>query len=332
MRWYSIDNRKRDSSERRGTLINRSFWLHGVPRVMPLCRLVGHKPIVDGTSTPARWVCCDRCGVRRSPQGGLDPDRWNIGDRFVDQDEYGLRERAPGPWPATPKGEIGGQLVVGKSYSGISAEVKIGNAGSEHTLAAHLKVSPFGALYLHTEGFGTWLQRRLNPVGYESRVIGISIHHGRAHWDLWAKRDSWSRTDPKWQQGSFRIDPRDILLGPARNSYEDIGEKVTTVVRMPHGDDHQVELQLQRCTHGRKHGHKQLSWSVDWTSRQGIPVRFDDGWKGGNIYGSGVKVSDAAVQAESWPYAAAAAIAEQMMRDRVRYGFRPALEDAGAEA
>jgi len=84
---FTVDYRKRDG-ERPGTLLNRGYFLTGLPRLILLCRLLGHRPVVDGTTgyrdRPGhRWVCCDRCGVRPDPQGQLDPDRWNIGDRYT---------------------------------------------------------------------------------------------------------------------------------------------------------------------------------------------------------------------------------------------------------
>lgn len=86
MHRFSVDYGKRDG-KRRGTLLNRGYFISGLPRLIPVCRLLGHRPVVDGTqgigtSKPSRWVCCDRCGIRPDPQGQLDPARWNIGDRY----------------------------------------------------------------------------------------------------------------------------------------------------------------------------------------------------------------------------------------------------------
>jgi hypothetical protein len=59
-----------------GMLVHRAFHVMRAPRPILACRLLGHKPVVDGTrGTPNRpgyrWVCCDRCGLRTSPQGDL---------------------------------------------------------------------------------------------------------------------------------------------------------------------------------------------------------------------------------------------------------------------
>lgn len=328
-------------------LINRGFWVEGLPRLIPLCRLFGHRPVVDGYDSKygndrTRWVACARCGVRPDPQGRLDPALWNIDDPFpgpfngqppakLRREE--IRETArtrrapaaspPGPWPANPRGTLGGQLVVGGAHPGVAAEVKIGNMGSEHILEGHVHLGRLFWLSLHVEHFGRGIQRRLNPQGYESRCIGVSIHDGSLYWKLWGKRDSWSRSDPRWQQGSLTVDLRDIVLGPKRYAYENVDEPVTTTVRMPHGDDHTVTLQLQRQTFGRKHARKKLSWAVDWSCKGGIPTRNTDR---GGIWGSGVKVSDQAAEAGSWPSQAAAAIAADMTDERVRRGFKVAAD------
>ncbi len=342
MHWYTTDYQKDRSEERRrGTLLDRGFWLRGLPRLMLLCRLTGHRAVVDGIADGphrSRWVVCGRCGVRPEPQGDLELAFWHIGDPYTGpwngpmpanpklrRGAYELlkeRRHAPGAWPERPTGTVGGQLVLGRSFGGGSFQVKVGNMGSEHTLAAHLRVNPLGALYLHTEGFGQGIQRRLNPVSYESRVTGASLDDGRLSWTVWAKRNESSVDDPKWQRGSVRIDPRDIVLGPRRYSYEDVGEPVAGVVQMPHGDDHDVQLQLQQQRFGRARGRQKTSWTVDWRCNPGIPTKPGDR---GHILGSGVDVSDAAVRQGSWPLEAVVGIAAQMLRDRVRYGYVPPI-------
>ncbi len=195
MRWHTADYKAQGRDVPRA-LVNRGFWLH-LPRLTLTCRLAGHKPVVDGTSgfngRPGwRWVCCDRCGIRPEPQGALDPANWDIGMRApATPAAFGVQVQ-PGTWPASPEGVIGGQLIIGgRVTAGVS--VKVGNAGSEHVLAAHACVPWLGALYLHSDGFGQWVQRRLNPVGYESRVIEASVHDRHLSWRLWVLRDSGLR-------------------------------------------------------------------------------------------------------------------------------------------
>lgn len=348
MRWHTVDYRERDSGRRAGQLLNRGFWLNQVPRLILLCRLLGHDPVVDGTQplraqhgTGSRWVCCDRCGIRPEPQGSLDPDQWNIGQPYtgpwipaLPTDPAARREAAlafkdaasypPGPWPTKPTTSVGGQLVLGKVYS-TSLQIKIGNKASEQVLAGHITISPLGALYLHTENHGTWLQRRINPTGYESREIGFSAHDRHLFWSLWAPRNSWSSTDPKWWQGSFRIDPRDILLGDKRYSYETVGDPVTAVLRMPHGDDHQVRLQLKRqtLTRARRRRPLEQKWTVEIRAEHGIPTKT--GRSGGTTVFS-VTVEDDAVEHGHWAIQACAEGTVRMTRDRVRYGYQPTAE------
>lgn len=351
---HSVNYLKRDG-RRRGQLVSVGFWLGNLPRLLILCRLFGHKAVVDGVGNPAaehhrrglvsRWVCCDRCGARPDPQGSLDPataalDRPYRGQfdgtrpdpsmttlayRELHPDEPGYYP--PGPWGPKPTGTVGGQLVIGGGFGGVGFELKVGNAGSEHTLAATVRFGWLGALYLHTERIGVWWQRRLNPVGYQSRIIGLDVGLREITWKVWARRDESSRDDPWWMHGRIRIALLDRILGPTRYSYEDHGEPVTATVRMPHGDDHEVQVQLQRQTHGRKRWRKTHAWIVDWSTTPGIPTRNTDR---GRIQGSSVPIPDSAGRrdhADPWQHAqwvpvACAAIAADMTRHRASHGYQ----------
>jgi hypothetical protein len=212
----------------------------------------------------------------------------------------------------------------------VSAEFKVGKGGSEHVLAGHVKLSPLGALYLHAERHGTFLRRRLNPKGYNSRVTGISAHNGRLYWSLWARRDGWSKTDPKWQKGSLEINPLELLVGPKRYKYQNVGDRVAAVVRTPHGDDHEVSLQLQRQSFGRDRRRKrELSWTVDWDANPGIPTKPGDR---GRVTGSAVAVTDGDVKTGTWAIAACAGIASRMTEQRTRYGYQPLEEPIASDA
>ena len=145
------------------------------------------------------------------------------------------------------------------------------------------------------------------------------MNGGRLHWQLWAKRDHWSKADPKWMQGSVLVDPRDIIFGPKRYSYADHGDPVTVTVRMPHGDDHPITVRLRRQTYGRTRGRKRLGWTVDVDS-PGIPTK--PGGRG-QIMGLGVPVSAGSVRAGTWPLEAAAAVAERLTGYRTREGWAP---------
>lgn len=339
MKHHWIDYR-REHGERHYAL-HRRLWVHDLPRLMPLCRLVGHRGIVDGYDlgrSRARWVACGRCGVRPDPQGELDPDQWALGQRYegpFSPRPYvprldlrrGERRYPPGPWPAHPTGALDVEVVLGRRAFRVGAGMKIGNGGSENPIAAHVHLEPLGSLYFGTEGFGRGLQHRLNPRGSDSRVIEADIDHERLRWSLWARRNAWSRSDPRWMHGSVRLDPRDILLGDRRYSYEDVGDPVAAVVRMPHGDDHDVTLQLQRQRLGRPRGRRTTeSWSVDWKAGPGIPTRPGDR---GGIWASAVAVTDDVVADGTWPHVAAATVALDLTRLRARYDYQPPAADHG---
>lgn len=351
-RKFTVDYRKDSGRDRRGVLVNRGFFLHGIPRPLLTCRTVGHKPVVDGTEAfrpggpAARWVCCDRCGVRPDSQGRLDAAQWDIGDRYTGPwgdppapyrvpksiDDYRPENLPeffpPGPWKKSQVWEFGGQAIVGKTFRGFAAEVKVGNCGSEQTLAAHISLNPVGALYLHTERLGTWLQRRVNPTGYESRVIGVSVERGSIDWKLWAKRNDYSSGDPWWQHGTIKLDPRDKILGRRRYWHTDEGKPVIAIVRLPHGDDHEVKLQLQRCEKGReKRPRKDDGWSADWNGPAGIPTKPNGR---GGIWGFGVEVSAESVRRGTWPFEAAAKIAARLTETRAKEGMGAADDDESA--
>jgi hypothetical protein len=340
---FTVNYRKRDG-HKPGTLVNRGFWLHGAPRPLLLCRLLKHKPVIDGTKgwrneAGSRWVCCHRCGLRPEPQGHLEPAVWNIGDAYTGPwlteapaplscDEIrslalaGLapeRTVLPGPWPTGNTGTFGGQIILGKSYStGWGFDFKVGTGGSEHTLALTLRLAPICWLYLHTEHFGTWLQRRLNRTGTASRVTGLRLERGSLEWQLWSNRDTWSQDDPRWQRGSIKLDPRDRLFGRSRFDYGDVGDPVTATVRLPHGDDYDVTLKLQHVTDGRNR-RRFHSWDVDWSCRSGIPTKTGGR---GTIHGAAVTVSTEAVNGGSWIPEACASIATRITADRTRSGWR----------
>lgn len=345
MYWNTSDYAKQDD-RKPGVLAHRGAWLHDVPRLMLLCRLLGHKPVVDGygPTRPGldarRWVVCDRCGVRPDPQGVLDPDEWSVGERydepiykdgpsaqFISSFRKAMHHHMPSPpghWPAKATGTLGAELLVGKTFGLLSAEVKVGHGGSEQTLAGHLRLWPFGALYLHTEKFGTWLQRRLNPEGYESREIGLAIDRWEIRTKLWARRDSWSGDDPWWMHGRISLDLVEKLLGPKRYSFDDVDAPVMGWINMPEGDSHQVQLQLKRVRLGRPRMERwaRYHWSVEWTSATPIVTRPH---RGGTVSAS-VLVPDVAVETRSWGTFACAVAAMLMSGQRTAYGYQPRTE------
>lgn len=326
---HSVDYLASEGHRRDGMLVHRGFWLY-LPRPLVTCRLRGHKPVADGTEPfrdrpPAHmWVACDRCGVRPEPQGRLDPLVWDTGERWPgpDPDLRGGVLSPPGPWPASSTGTIGAELLIGNSHcAGVS--VKVGHAGSEHTLAANVTLGPLGALYLHTEGFGTWLQRRLVPTGYESRVTEIRVHDAHLWWQVWHPRDSSTKGTPRWRYGNIRLDPRDALWGPERYTYVTHDGRHAVPVTMAPGETYAVDMKLKRQSLGRPGRRQVRSWSVDCTCRPGIPVKPT----GGEILGWSVPVTSG--RDGDWAAEAAAASAARMWADRARYGWRAPAPSMG---
>jgi hypothetical protein len=337
--WPTKEIVRETSAIPRGRLLYRRYFVYGVPQLILRCRLLGHLPVVDGTSLTERirWVVCARCGARGEPQGALDPDVYAVGDRYfgpwndddVDTaDPRARRERCreykrgfylPGRIPAGDKhsdgrrgGQLGAEVVIGAAQSGVGFEWKVGNAGSEHTLAADLYLGWLGAVYLHTEVIGVGLQRWLNPVGYNSKIVGVRWWMGRLEWQLWSKRDSTcafsyrehrkavqrARADraaaeregrkadvevpePWWRHGNVRVDVRSLLLGRARYEYETVnltgpdGIQVgvtSRFVRMPEGE-YLVKLTLKRVLHGRP-GKVPRGWLRRWWKRTWV-VEWD---------------------------------------------------------
>ncbi len=349
---YSVNYNRRDGRPK-GRLVNVGFWLNRVPQLLLWCSVFGHKPVVDGVnpiprpnpagylSRRSRWVVCDRCGLRPDPQGSLDPNRWNIGDRYTGghtnppatrHDLIRLKDREhylPGTFEVDQAhGELGGQLIIGRQETGVGFELKVGSGGSEHVLAASLHAGPLGALYLHTAGIGSWVQRRLNPDVDgrcpPSRVIGVRANNFRIRWRWWAPRDATPKEAGLswWRDGELDLRLRDRILGPKRYDHQRVpGGETTRLVRMPEGD-YLVGLRLEEVTRGRRRGRRtRMPYSVDWSALgKGIPT---EGPLRGRIYGASVTVPDRAVEAGTWPAAAAAAVAAQVTGWRTRHGWEP---------
>lgn len=348
MHRFSVDYSKDRPDPR--VLMNRGFFLHELPRLIPVCRTFGHRPVIDGYDSQygpqeqrrSRWVTCGRCGIRPAPQGRLDADQWQIGQRYIgpltgrpfpEQAARQLAKRGivppppatPGPWPQRPVSAVGAQVIIGRA-SFLSARIKVGSASSEQCLAANLSLGPLGAIYLHTEDHGRFLQRRLNgnkDLSTESRETGIDLDHGRLSWQLWAKRDEHSASDPKWMRGSVVIDPRHHLLGPRKNRKVSETDRVPAVVRMPEGDTHEVTVHLEQWESRRTRGRAHTYWMAQWDCKAGIPVRNHD-WKGDETYSCAWRIEGVTPDNPRWPHIVAAAAAEQCSRDRARYNYQAA--------
>ena len=342
MHRFTVDYSK-DRPDRR-TLMNRGYFLSGLPRLILLCRLFGHRPVVDGYNAKygreeerrARWVECGRCGIRPEPQGTLDPDDWDLGQPYTGpfnptqpmsplvrkrliRQGHDAGIRLPGFWPANPTSAIGAQVVIGRTFT-TSAELKVGSGSSEQCLAAHISVGPLGAIYVHTEDHGQFIQRRLNgnpDLSTESRVTGIDFHRGRLTWNLWAPRDSSSRSTPWWMSGRIPIDPRHYLLGPVTNRKVSTTDKMPATVRMADGDTYEVTVHLVQWSIGRTRGRRRDHWTVDWNYKPGIPYRAGDSYFSGNH-----PIQHVTADMPNWPALAAQSIADFFNHDRARHDYQ----------
>lgn len=326
----------------RHTLINRGYFIHGLPRLILACRLRGHRPVVDGYNSEygakerSRWVTCDRCGIRPYPQGHLDPDQWNLGHKYTGpfnptqpmsptvrkqliRRGHDASIRLPGAWPDKPTSGVGAQFVLGRTY-GTSIDIKVGNPSSEQCLAAHISLGPVGALYVHAEDHARWIQRRLNGRDGESRETGLRLQSGRIEWRIWAPRNHSKASDPRWMRGAVNIDPRHYLFGPRTSTLVQHGDKTSATIHLPDGTSHEVTLRLEELTYGRKRQKKTTEWRVDWsTVGAGIPIRFDR-----NVQGSDVVVSAAVAGSDQWVQEACTAITTWVTERWAETNYQPA--------
>jgi len=334
MHTMTTDYRERKPESRR-ELLNRGYWVHDIPRPILRCRWFGHKPVVDGydsrvASDSHRWIACDRCGERPEPQGSLDPARWDLGEPYTGTFNGGFSagavvERWPGPWPKSTF-EFHCQLVLGGGYGGFGAQLKIGNCGSENALGGHLHLGRLFGIYWSTGDLGRGIQRRLNPTGYESKIFDLSAHDGRLSWKVWAGRNGDARRLPRWRDGSIRYRLLDIVLGPKRYEYEDIGEAVTATLGLPHGDRYDLKLQLRRRSRGRKRTRSRFDgWDVESDApRGGIPTK--PGYRRGTVHGSAVSINTANPASSAWALEALEQVRNDITSMRTRYDYAPSQE------
>lgn len=344
MHRFTVDYNKDRTSQR--SLMDRGFFLSGLPRLILLCRVFGHRPVVDGYNSQygrqeerrARWVICDRCGIRPEPQGTLNPDDWNLGQPYTGpfnptqpmspivrkqliRQGHDAGIRLPGSWPANPTGAIGAQVIIGRSGF-VSAKVKVGSGSSEQCLAANLSLGPLGAIYVHTEDHGRFLQRRLNggeSLSTESRVTGIDLHNGRLTWKLWAPRDTYFNDCPWWMGRSFAIDPRHYLFGKVTNRTVSTTEKLPATVRMPDGDTYEVTVYLEQWSTGRQRGRRRNHWTATWDCTPGASIPVG---RGKDDSGGAFPIQHVTAATPDWPDLVAQAVADHTARERARRNYQ----------
>lgn len=67
---------------------------------------------------------------------------------------------------------------------------------------------------------------------YSGRTVSVAIHDWALWWALWVDDDGWTRSRPRWRQGSFY--PLDAIFGKMKNS-ERLLERREIAIHMPEG-------------------------------------------------------------------------------------------------
>lgn len=230
-------------------------------------------------------------------------------------------EERPGP-----RGEVSFELLIGAKewhgWPGIGAEVSLGTG--ETPIDAHVHLGPVGSLYLGFGGYGRSLAHRLFGRDMPpTRVWNIELDgldgQWTLHWQIGARRNEWSNTDPKWTHG--RINFAELLLGKASCTREAIDSR-DVMIPLPEGR-YPATVRLERVTWKRERTRAQVHYSAEVEPACGVPVPG----KGENSYDCGDDAtysqsgpSQGPEYGSEWVTEAVAAISESVLRSRSRYG------------
>lgn len=213
------------------------------------------------------------------------------------------------------------EAILRKPTPELSLRFHVGNEASETPWDGHVLLAGSG-IFWGLEN-GQKLAARLTRCAkhrWEGRDLSLRMHDGRVYVHVWTHPGTWERGEfAKWRERSWRTNPLDVLYGPKRYRYIDMGVAELDI-DLPEGA-YPVTATLQQQLYGRPRGKRQVeSWVVDVNARQGVPNRVDQsGWKGDRVYGFAVPLAQAL---EDWSVDAKAAIAAQILNDRARSGFR----------
>ena len=305
MHAFTIDENAKDREDGKYAVYKRRF-ISDAPRVVVSCRLFGHKARRVDLKYHGFYYECKKCGAR--------PENQN----------------APvAPW-REPRGAASLEywFLPKKLHDSWGVNFKVGNPSSENNFGGHV-TSPLFGVYWGVEGYGERLKNALNGGDhYESREISVGWHSGRLWLKLWGKRNSWSRSDPKWQQTSWC--PADTFLGKAQNKSEVI-ETQSVIVPMPEGG-YRATAKLERWERWRPRGRRTVSYSYDIKIDK--PVRFipvpgkgENSWDCGD---NGVWSQSGPVPYRgSWVVEAISGMVKSALRDRERYANRDWTPSAG---
>lgn len=250
--------------------------------------------------------------------------------------------------------DAGLEIARRRKVDSVGFRFHLGNAGSETPLDAHIDL---GLVAFYWEFDAPGLGRLCERIGRgHKRDLSLRIHHGSLWWQVWYDDDGgydahhrcdewrqpkvwpWSRGRRKYRgwmclrHGNVDLNPVDAFYGPKKWLKDETfpGAVARALVRVGDfpGDEYEVDFTLERRTVRREHGPawaqriKRVDYEADAECRPGIPVRNHD-WKGDEILGWGVRVSEDSVLDGSWVREAVAGTIEQVRRDRAHYDYRP---------
>lgn len=278
-----------------------------------LCRLLGHAPQVGNAGSRHRWVECGRCLARPV----------NTSRLF-----YFTADTEPGEVARLL--EVARDAAWGVRRARLRAEVAAG--GTAATLAAHFRgpgtddyavrvtvgVPGLGTVYLSADGFFRRLFERL-PLGAD-REVGLHVHDGAVHWNLWHSTTFWSSADPRGRCGSWH--PATTLLGRVTIDETVLAAAVPCVVPMPEGT-YEATATLTQVARRRARARRRVTLEAHVECAAGVPVPGNpesDFYDGDDaIHGKGVLVDGFDDDGE-WLAVAVGAFATAAMRARARYG------------
>lgn len=175
----------------------------------------------------------------------LRSGRWHI--RIT-----GIGHRHPsGNYPRECGANIHWRVLPKKGF-GVGAQLKWGTNGSDTTpdISVHLgRLADIWVQFSHVIPY-SWLERHRpdGSVDYDSRVFSLNIGTDRFRWECWARDGHWSRSDPKWMQGS--IDYRTVLFGREEHTCTIVDEG-TCVIPLPEANypaTYKIEHRVNRRT------------------------------------------------------------------------------------
>lgn len=117
---------------------------------------------------------------------------------------------------------------------GVGFKMTWGTGGSDTTPDLSLHLGRIGDLWILPSGLipHSWLERHKpdGTIDWDTRVFSFNVGKDATRWEWWARKNSWSRSDPWWMSQTF--DYKQIVFGKNAHTCEVVEEGVT-VVPMP---------------------------------------------------------------------------------------------------